>query len=217
MKFYNLLFLCLISPFIQAQQEKGLTPIKKQMANAGSSRAVIVGISDYQSAEIPDLEYADKDASAIAKWVQSKAGWNIDNDNIMVHVNDEATNAQIIVSMDWLIEESREGDRALIYFSGHGDVERVTKYNNGYLLGYDSPPSVYGAGAFAVNYLKDMIATLSDNGVQVILITDACRAGKLAGSSENGTGVTAARMSQQFANEIKILSCQPEEFSLEGE
>ena len=35
--------------------------------------------------------------------------------------------------MDWLIEESREGDRALIYFSGHGDVERVTKYNNGQL------------------------------------------------------------------------------------
>ncbi len=49
------------------------------------------------------------------------------------------------------------------------------------------------------------------------MITDACRAGKLAGSGINGTQVTAQQLSQQFANEIKILSCQPDEFSLEGE
>ncbi len=181
------------------------------------TRAVIIGISDYQEPLIPDLKYADQDAKAFAEWLRTPAGGNVPDEYIFLHTNKEATNAQMIMSLDWLIEESREGDRAFIYFSGHGDVERVTKYNNGYLLGYDSPPAVYGAGAFAVNYLKDIIATLSDNGVQVFLISDACRAGKLAGSSANGSQVTASRLAQQFANEIKILSCQPDEFSIEGE
>ena len=207
-------------PFLSiAQTEKGVSPIQSAVGSEQSAvtRAVIIGISDYQEPLIPDLKYADRDADAFATWLRSPAGGNVPEENIFLHTNKSATNAQMILSLDWLIEESTAGDRAFIYFSGHGDVERVTKYNNGYLLGYDSPPAVYGAGAFAVNYLKDIIATLSDNGVQVFLISDACRAGKLAGSNANGTQVTAARMSQQFANEIKILSCQPDEFSIEGE
>ena len=210
--------LLLIIPFFLFAQQKGATPISNSpTTNIQTTRAVVIGISDYQEPLIPDLKYADRDAEAFAAWLRSPAGGNIPEANIFLHTNETATNAQMIMSLDWLIEESQAGDRAFIYFSGHGDVERVTKFNNGYLLGYDSPPAVYGAGAFAVNYLKDIIATLSDNGVQVFLITDACRAGKLAGSNANGTQVTATRMSQQFANEIKILSCQPDEFSIEGE
>jgi tetratricopeptide (TPR) repeat protein len=60
------------------------------------------------------------------------------------------------------------------------------------------------------------VNTLSEAGVQVVLITDACRSGKLAGTDNGGTKATAAALAQQFANEIKILSCQPEEYSLEG-
>ncbi|MCB0534281.1 MAG: caspase family protein [Lewinellaceae bacterium] len=198
---------------------KGATPLSAEASAKadGTTRAVVVGISDYQDPAIPDLKYADRDAAAFAAWLQSPAGGNIPKENILLHTNKAATNAQMILSLDWLIIESKAGDRAFIYFSGHGDVERITKYNNGYLLGYDSPPAVYGAGAFAVNYLKDIIATLSDNGVQVFLISDACRAGKLAGSNTNGAQVTSNRLAQQFANEIKILSCQPNEFSIEGE
>ncbi len=183
----------------------------------GTTRAVVIGISDYEHDLIPDLKYAHRDAQFFVQWLQSVSGGSLPPEHIRLYLNEAATNAQIILSLQWLIDESKTGDRAFIYFSGHGDVERVTKYNNGYLLGYDSNAAVYGAGAFAVNYLKEIIANLSDNGVQVFFISDACRAGKLAGSTVNGSQVTAARLSQQFANEIKILSCQPDEFSLEGE
>ena len=187
------------------------------LGDHASTYAVVIGISNYQDPLIPDLKYAHKDAEAFANWLLSPAGGSIPPENILLHTNEKATNAQMILSLDWLIDNSKAGDRAFIYFSGHGDVERVTKFNNGYLLGYDSPPAVYGAGAFAVNYFKDIISSLSENDVQVILISDACRAGKLAGSSVKGAQVTARRLAQQFANEIKILSCQPDEYSLEGE
>jgi tetratricopeptide (TPR) repeat protein len=182
-----------------------------------STRAVVIGISDYREPLIPDLRFADKDAEAFADWLRSPKGLALPDSNIHLLTNQQATNAQIIVNLDWLIEASKPGDRAFIYFSGHGDVERVTKFNRGYLLGSDSPPAVYGAGAFSLDYLQDILSTLSENDVQVFIITDACRAGKLAGNSVSGTQVTATQLSQQFANEIKVLSCQPDEFSLEGE
>lgn len=185
--------------------------------DGGTTRAVVIGISDYLEPEIPDLQYADKDAEAFANWLRSPAGGSIRAENLLLFTNQEATTAQIIVSIQWLIEESKSGDRAVIYLSGHGDVERVTKYGHGYFLGYDSPPKVYMSGAFSLRDLKDMVTTMSENGVQALVISDACRAGKLAGTEAGGTQATANQLAQQFNNEVLILSCQPEEFSLEGE
>ncbi|MCF8243531.1 MAG: caspase family protein [Saprospiraceae bacterium] len=179
-------------------------------------RAVVIGISDYREPLIPDLRFADRDAEAFANWLRSPQGLALPDSSIRLLINQQATTAQMIVNLDWLIEASKPGDRAFIYFSGHGDVERVSKFQRGYLLGYDSPPAVYGAGAFSLNYLQDILSTLSENDVQVFIITDACRAGKLAGNGVSGTQVTAKQLSQQFANEVKVLSCQPDEFSLEG-
>ncbi|MBK9962810.1 MAG: tetratricopeptide repeat protein [Saprospiraceae bacterium] len=51
----------------------------------------------------------------------------------------------------------------------------------------------------------------------MVVITDACRSGKLAGSSVGGSQITGANLAKQYANEIKILSCQPNEYSIEGE
>lgn len=181
-----------------------------------TTRAVVIGISDYQDDKIPDLKYADKDAEAFAQYLKSSAGGALPADHIMLLTNQQATTGAIASAMDWVIADSKEGDKAIIYFSGHGDVETRTKFQRGFLLTHDSPPSNYLAGAFALIFLQDIISTLSDEGIQVIMISDACRAGKLAGSEIGGAQATAANLSKQFANEIKILSCQPNEFSLEG-
>jgi tetratricopeptide (TPR) repeat protein len=63
-----------------------------------------------------------------------------------------------------------------------------------------------------------VISTLSvQNKAKVVVITDACRSGTLAGNSVGGAQATASNLAKQFANEIKILSCQPNEYSIEGE
>jgi tetratricopeptide (TPR) repeat protein len=72
-------------------------------------------------------------------------------------------------------------------------------------------------GAFPIFYLQSIIQTLSTKkNVQVVVIADACRSGKLAGSEIGGAQATAKILSDQFANEVKILSCQPNESSVEG-
>ncbi|MBP6185223.1 MAG: hypothetical protein KA479_09805, partial [Saprospiraceae bacterium] len=64
----------------------------KKLGNAGGKTwAVVVGISDYQDKDIPDLRFAHKDAEAFALWLQSPAGGSLDGDQLQVLINDKAT------------------------------------------------------------------------------------------------------------------------------
>lgn len=215
------IFLHLLTPILLAAQEKGAKPLTAPLfsqGREGTVRAVVIGISDYQSPGIPDLRFADRDASALAEWLRSPSGGSVPEQNIVLLTNEKATNGQIHGALEWLKYESKENDVAVIYFSGHGDVESNTRSQMGFLLPWDSPARSYAAGALYILYLQDVVATLSlDKKSKVLLITDACRSGKLAGSAVGGSQITNASLTQQFANEIKILSCQPDEFSLEGE
>ena len=203
------LTLCCIQPLFAQQLNK----------NHGRTYAVVVGISNYQDEDIPDLRFADKDALAFAGFLQSSAGGALDEDHLNVLINEKATAAQFATALDWLWEVAEENDRVIIYFSGHGDVERKSITQPGYLLCWDAPSRVYMAGgAFNVRDLNDVVSTISiQNKAKVVLITDACRAGKLSGSGIGGAQATASNLAKQYANEIKILSCQPDEYSIEGE
>ena len=206
---------------VLSQTERGASPIPSttHSAQPGSTYAVVVGISDYQDEGIPDLRFADKDALAFANFLRSPAGGLLDAEHLRLLLNNEATMAQFAAALDWLWEVSKEGDQVIIYVSGHGDVEKKSLTQPGFLLCWDAPARVYmGGGAFALPMLQEVISTLSvQNKAKVVVITDACRSGNLAGQSVSGSQATAANLAKQYANEIKILSCQPNEYSIEGE
>ncbi|MBK6620505.1 MAG: tetratricopeptide repeat protein [Saprospirales bacterium] len=189
-----------------------------QIASPGVGKktwAVIAGISDYQNKEISDLQYAHKDALAFFEYLKSPAGGSVPTEQIKLLVNEQATMAAYADAMDWLLEKAGEADQVYIYFSGHGDVENRTM--QGFLLPWDSPSRPYIAGAYPIFYLQMVIAALSNqNKAKVIMVADACHAGKLAGSSIQGTQITNQNLQQKFGNEVKILACGPEELSQEG-
>lgn len=123
MKYLSTLLIVLLTVSLFGQ-EKGITPILKTDVVNGNTYAVVVGISDYQDDGIPDLNYADDDALAFAGFLQSAAGGSLDEDHLKVLINEEATVAQFAIALDWLWEIVKENDKVIIYFSGHGDVER---------------------------------------------------------------------------------------------
>ena len=207
---------CLLPIYILAQQ-KGAAPIANGEAKMGRAFALCIGISNYQDADIPSLKYAHIDAEEFAKYLQSKTGGGLKEGQIEILTNEQATTANIYSKLDWLLEEVGESDRVIIYFSGHGDVETATSRNRGFLLAYDTPPTNYRIGALRVSDLNDILADFVElNKARVILITDACRSGKLVGGADGATA-TATALSEQFKNQVKIMSCQPDELSLEGE
>ncbi|MBK9016870.1 MAG: hypothetical protein IPM82_23965 [Saprospiraceae bacterium] len=61
------------------------TPAQVIDLDGSTTRAVVVGISDYQDPEIPDLRFADKDAQAFAGWLQSPAGGSLEEKNQAAH------------------------------------------------------------------------------------------------------------------------------------
>lgn len=199
-------------------QENGANSLRIIGAKKPKTFAVVIGISDYQNPEIPDLSFAHRDAQVFADFLRSPAGNNLQDDNLRILINEEATGAAVATAIDWLYDSVEENDQALIYFSGHGDVERKGINQLGFLLCWDSGPKIYMAGGtYSLYYLQNIISAISiEKKAKVVLIADACRSGKLAGSSVNGSQLTAANLAQQYENEIKILSCQPDEFSVEG-
>ncbi len=212
------------------QRHKGATPLSNNnnqhfdklsaaSSTKATTRAVIVGISKYQDPKIPDLHYADRDAELFGEWLKSPAGGKVSTDNVILLTNENATSAQVNLAFNWLADSSKEGDIAIIYFSGHADLDSKKRLEQfGYLLTYDTPSSIYIAGSAPLNYLQNIVSTLSNiQKVKVELFLDVCHAGKFAGTEFGLHQATAQALTNQFANEIKILSCQPDQFSLEGQ
>jgi len=201
-KRFSLLLLLCCCTCLLAQTRSSKVNIAPLSKNKGVTRAVVVGISDYMDEEIPDLQYAHRDAAAFAAWLESSAGGSVPSKHLQVLLNEEATIGRIVEALGWLMEESEADDEAILYFSGHGDVETITKYKRGFLLAHNAPPRSYmTGGVLALRDIEDITNTLSEKGVQVIIITDQ---------------YTSVQLAKRFSNEVKILSCQPEEYSSEG-
>ncbi len=203
--------LCLKTPY--AQTPKGFSVIKQEEKKVeGKTYALIIGISTYKNPAIPALQFADKDAIAFSNYLVATG---VDSNNITLLINEKATNGEFWASINYLTDITKQGDKVFIYFSGHGDVENKTVVKDAYLLPYDAPKCVYPSGAIGIYYLKNWIATLSSKGIQVVFIADACRSGNLAGGRE-GMEAAAEVLKDKWVDEIKILSCQPGELSVEG-
>ena len=120
MKYVILASLLLLKLSLAAQTQKGAQPAN-QPTNppVNQTRAIVVGISDYQSNDIPDLQFAHLDAVAFAAWLKSPAGGNVPEDNITLQINDKATNAAVGTALYSMLDVCKPGDRFIFYFSGH--------------------------------------------------------------------------------------------------
>lgn len=188
-----------------------------QAVKRSTTRALVVGVSDY--AQISDLDYAHRDAEVFAAFLTSNTKQRVTPENIRLLTNEEATMGTFEKAMKWLVSESEVDDRAIIYFSGHGDVEKSEEGLMGFLLLHNSPPVDYPiGGACPIEYLDQTIATLTEEkNTQVILITDACRSGKLAGSAIGGPRLINSVLFDRLEKIIKIMSCDSDQYSLEDE
>ena len=61
-----------------------------------STYAVVIGISEYQDADIKDLSFAHRDAEMFAEFLQSKAGGNLGLQQIQLLTNQQATMAGLL-------------------------------------------------------------------------------------------------------------------------
>ncbi|MDB5199289.1 MAG: tetratricopeptide repeat protein [Chitinophagaceae bacterium] len=179
--------------------------------------ALVIGISKYLQKDIPQLQFADRDAQVFADYLKSNGGGSVPLENIRLLVNEEATSAAVYDAIYWLKNTCKKDDVVFFYFSGHGDVENVTMYKNGFLICYDSPPNNYVNLSLSIDYLNDIANTLSaETKANVVLITDACHSGKLAGSKNKGSFLVGEQLKAVKNKEIRITACAADQLSNEN-
>ena len=184
---------------------------------ANNTYALVAGISGYRDAAIPRLSYADKDAVLFSQWLQTNAGGSVPQYNIKLLTNEKATVAAFYDGLDWLKNNAKENDLVYIYFSGHGDVETQTTGSRGYLLSWNSPPNNYLNNAISVTDLNNTANEITTkNKAKIILITDACHSGKMAGDFYKGRQFTAANLRLVLNNQVRMASCRENEEAAEG-
>ena len=186
--------------------------------SAGSNTyAIVVGISGYQNPAIPRLMYADKDATLFADWLQSKAGGSVPGYHVKLFTNENATIANIYTALDWLKTQAKKDDLVYIYFSGHGDIETRDTISQGYLLAWNSPSNNYRNNAISVADINEQANLLTTrNNAKVIIITDACHSGKMAGDFYKGRQLTAANLQLVLNNQVRLASCAADQQAAEG-
>ncbi|MBK9569339.1 MAG: caspase family protein [Chitinophagaceae bacterium] len=152
-----------------------------------------MGISDYKV--VPHLQYAHKDAQAFETFLLSDAGGKVSPANVETFLNENATRSNVGDAISVMARKAKPGDRVYFFFAGHGDMEDLTQIENGLLLLYNSPNGNYfgmNDDVLEIINLKRYLSPLSQRGVEMIFIIDACHSGNLGGRGGRGTNSIGA-------------------------
>jgi len=103
----------------------------------GSSRAIIIGINNYQVAS--PLGYAVSDAKTISELLGEKFGFA--SSEMQVLLDEEATKTRILAEyLKWANHGASADDRLLFFFAGHGYTVPSRRGEVGYLVPHDGNP-----------------------------------------------------------------------------
>lgn len=136
--------------------------------------ALLIGISNYQfsgdgsSASVPRLEFPDDDVNEL-KSTLDKQGWTV-----KPLIDSEATHDQIMLTLATYNRVLNEDDTFLIYFAGHGVMNRRGRT---YWLAYDTHPASLDYQGIRLTHLLEIVADLPPKTKIVLL--DHCYAGNI--------------------------------------
>ncbi|KAJ3762374.1 caspase domain-containing protein [Lentinula raphanica] len=162
--------------------------------------AVIVGIDQYKSGDIWNLEACVDDAKSMKRWLVDDLG--VPKHQIAMLLNERATKRNIEVTLDnHLLNNNRirEGDAILIYFAGHGSTlkapqdwlsEKNLRCDVEVLCTYDHDTKgpegrIAGISARAMHTFLHDLSKLKGNNITLML--DSCFSSPPPGSRERSS------------------------------
>jgi peptidoglycan/xylan/chitin deacetylase (PgdA/CDA1 family)/uncharacterized caspase-like protein len=159
---------------------KGSTPAKPvtdaarpDVAN-GNSWAVVIGVDTY--AKWPRLQYATRDATAVAQLLTEKFGFS--KDRIITLTNQQATRAAILAAFNGGLAQAgvKKNDQILVFFAGHGATRKLSSGRDlGYIVPVDSDPEQIAVDGIAMTEIQNIAESLTAK--HVLFVMDACYSG----------------------------------------
>jgi basic membrane protein A and related proteins len=140
----------------------------------GEYRALVIGINNYKDPQIPDLKTAVNDATSVANLLKDIYGFT----DVTLLLDSQADGSSIQKSLRRLATQSKQNDSVLIYYAGHGDLDKVTK--DGWWIPHNAiagDPFSYLDNSIIQKYIRAIPAR------HVLLVADSCFSGTLFGSA----------------------------------
>jgi WD40 repeat protein len=136
----------------------------------GKYFALLIGVSEYQNDEIPDLDNPVKDAQSLYDVLLTR--YNFEKENIKFLKN--PTQKEIFIAFEDLGKILTQNDNLLIFYAGHGYWDG--KGQVGYWLPTDASRESK-VNWFSNSNLRDFIGSIETK--HTILIADACFSGAI--------------------------------------
>ena len=175
---FLILILLSATPFAYAERGveiKNKDDLSHKSGKLGTYRALVIGINNYQDKNIPALKTAVNDAKEFANLLETRYGFQI-----TLLLDRQATKQAIMAKMRELAANTSPDESVLIYYAGHGDVDRVL--NDGWWVPVDA------TGGDPVTYLDNNYVQRVMRGMKarhVLLVSDSCYSGTLFGESRS--------------------------------
>ncbi len=140
------------------------------------SYALVVGVAHYQNLPAANqLQFPERDAESIYSILISTEGGNFHAENVHKLIGAKATLAALRHELEeWLPSVTKDDDRVLIYFAGHGFVNG----GKAYLAPYDIDLKNIASTAYPMDTLGRDIG-LKIKGKWKVLLTDSCHSGAI--------------------------------------
>jgi len=152
------------------------TPAPRPAVTIPRSYALVIGVAKYKNLpESAQLAYPNRDAEDMYTTLISAEGGQFPAENVHKLINENATVANIRQELEqWLPSVTKDDDRVLIYFAGHGFVSGGKAYLAPYDIDLHSIPTT----AYPMEDMgKDIGGKIK--GKWKVLITDACHSGAI--------------------------------------
>jgi hypothetical protein len=181
------------------------TPTEEK-TEVGKLWIVLVGIGSYIT--MPSLKYTDDDAFRLHSYFKSIAGGALPDSQIRVLIDEDATKANIMKTLNDFGAKAGENDMLMFFFSGHG--------MSGSFLPYDYD------GGYQVLKQSDILKVMEQSHAKSkVVIADACHSGSFTAKENIADESTLNSLYRTFNNSrggtLLFLSSKAEEISIESE
>jgi uncharacterized caspase-like protein len=169
--------------------------------------AVVIGVGEYDSRQIPRLRYATRDADAMYEFLTKSGGYA--KDHVLLLTETSQTKPTLLnikrALGDFLARRAGRDDMVLIYFAGHGapEIDVAGAESDGlskYLVPQDGDPDSLYTSALPMDEIQRIFARIQAE--RILLLLDTCYSGTAGGRSFARQRVRATGLNDQFLERL---------------
>ena len=201
-----------LSLIAEAEGALPSTPVRVRLKWAGrppaqtikpKMYALLIGVSHYEDKSVRALKWADKDAEDVKRILESQKGRLYRDVEARLIENEEATAARIVDELSWIESAASQGDRVIVFISGHGTLDERNSY---FFVPYNARLERRGvlsvpARSTAVSHAQILDSLKRVQG-HVLFFFDTCHAGGAA----VGGAMRGDQTYQPFIDELRDAS-----------